>query len=500
MQPSYSGTATLGARTPDVPRFDLFIDGSWRPSSSGKTAEDFNPADGSVYALVAQASETDAHDALAAADRAARFWGNTTVIERVELLRKVEQILEERRMELVDVIVDEAGSLPGKAHFEVDYCIKLCRSVAADALYVTGETLPATSPGQTGYTIRRPLGVVVGISPFNLPLFIAMKKVCPAIAAGNTFVLKPSEETPVVGLKIASIFEQAGLPPGVINVIPGAAEALGNVLISDPRVRMIAFTGSTRVGKQIGSEAARHLKKITLEMGGKNPMIVLADADFDYALESAAFGAFFHHGQACLAGSRIIVEAPLYDRFVDAFAQRVRGYKIGAPREEGTVIGPLIRASQCPFIAKQIEEAVAVGARLMTGGGYRDRYFEPTVLADVTADMRIFEEESFGPVAAIIRTDNAEHALEIANRTSYGLAAAVMTNDLALATRFAAELEVGMVFINDCTLNDEPNAPFGGIKQSGYGREGGKYSMQALTELKWVTVRTQGHPYPPLGF
>lgn len=483
-----------------APHYELFIDGAWRRSTRNAPIADLNPATGEIFATVEQAGEAEALAALDAAEAAGRAWGATSVIERAELLQRVGEMLERRRGEIVDVLIDEAGSLPIKAHFEVNYCVNLCNSAAADARYLFGETLPATAQGQLGFTLRKPLGVVVGISPFNVPLLLSMKKICLALAAGNTFVLKPSEETPVVGLKIASLFEEAGLPPGVLNVIPGPAEALGDVLIADPRVKLVSFTGSTRVGKRIGAEAARHLKKFTLEMGGKSPMIVLADADFDYAVESAAFGAFFHQGQACMAGSRIIVEAPLYDRFVGALTERVAGYKVGNPRQPGVVIGPLIRASQCAMIAGQIEEAVAAGARLMIGGGHEQRYFAPTVLADVTPEMRLFWEESFGPVTSIVRADDADHALELANSSDYGLSAAVITNDLQRAIAFAGELEAGMVHINDCTLSDEPHVPFGGIKNSGYGREGGTYSMQELTELKWVTIQAGKREYPPIGF
>lgn len=483
-----------------APHYDLFIGGEWRRSSRNAPVPDINPATGELFATVEQAGEAEALAAIDAAEAVGDAWARTTVIERAELLQRVASILEQRRDEIVDVLIDEAGSLPIKAHFEVNYCINLCNSAAADARYLFGETLPLTQPGQLGFTLRKPLGVVVGISPFNVPLLLAMKKICLALAAGNTFVLKPSEETPVVGLKIASLFEEAGLPAGVLNVIPGPAEALGDVLIADPRVKLVSFTGSTRVGKRIGAEAARHLKKFTLEMGGKSPMIVLADADFDYAVESAAFGAFFHQGQACMAGSRIIVEAPLYDRFVDAFTQRVKGYKVGNPREEGVQIGPLIRSSQCGMIAGQIADAVAAGARLTTGGGHERHYFEPTVLADVTPEMRIFAEESFGPVTSIVRAEDADHALELANDSDYGLSAAIVTNDLQRAIAFAAELDSGMVHINDCTLSDEPHVPFGGVKNSGYGREGGAYSMQELTELKWITIQAGKRQYPPIGF
>ena len=485
--------------TEPVPHYELFIGGIWTRSTRNAPVENYNPTTGALYATVEQAGETEALRAIDAAEEASKTWGKSLVAERVTMLTRVAEVLEKRRMELVDVLVDEAGSIPGKAHFEINYCIDLCHSAAGDARHLFGDTLPPTMPGQIGFTFRQPLGVVVGISPFNVPLLLSMKKICLALAAGNSFVLKPSEETPVLGLKIASIFEEAGLPAGVLNVIPGPAEALGDVLISDPRVRLISFTGSTKVGKRIGAEAARNLKKFTLEMGGKSPLIILADADLDYALESAAFGAFFHQGQACMAGSRIIVEDALYDRFAEAFAARVAGYKVGDPRDPTTQIGPLIRDSQCGLIMEQIDEARGSGARVLTGGAHDGRFFAPTVAADVTPAMRIFDEESFGPVTSLVRARDSEHALELANQTSYGLSAAIITNDLQKAFDLAMRLESGMVHINDCTLSDEPHVPFGGVKDSGYGREGGKYSMESLTELKWVTLQMGKRAYPPLG-
>lgn len=482
-----------------VPHYKLFINGEWVSSSRNAVVEDYNPATGTLYATLEQAGEEEARKAIDAAHSAGERWGSTLVSERVRPLLRVAELLEERRGEIADVLIDEAGSLPGKAHFEIDYCIDLCRSAAGDARHIFGDTLPPTQPGQFGFSVRRPLGVVVGISPFNVPLLLSMKKICLSLAAGNTFVLKPSEETPVLGLKIAELFEAADLPAGVLNVVPGPAEALGDVLIEDPRVRLVSFTGSTRVGRRIAVEAARNLKRFTLEMGGKSPLIVLDDADFDYAVQSAAFGAFFHQGQACMAGSRIIVETGLFDRFAEQFAARVSGYKVGEPRDPDTVIGPLIRASQGPMIADQIADALGKGAKLLTGGSYDGRYFQPTVLADVTPDMRIFEEESFGPVTSLIRAKDHRHALELANMSYYGLSAAVITNDLQKAFDLAMNLESGMVHINDCTLLDEPHVPFGGVKQSGFGREGGKYSMEELTELKWITLQMGQRAYPPLG-
>jgi aldehyde dehydrogenase (NAD+) len=344
--------------------------------------------------------------------------------------------------------------------------------------------------------IRRPLGVVAGIAPFNFPLILATKKVAFALAAGNTFVLKPSEETSLVGLKIAEIFDQAGLPPGVLNVVPGDGPTLGPVLWSDPRVRCVLFTGSTAVGRQVAIECARNGKKFDLEMGGKSPLVVLKDANLQYAVDTAAFGLFIHQGQVCMAGSRIIVEAGVYEKFLEMFVTKVKSLKVGDPRDPHTIIGPLIRASQCPFIATRIDAAKTAGARVLCGGTYDRNYFQPTVIADVTREMAVFQEELFGPVASVIKAKDADDALKLANATRYGLTAAVITTDLELAMRFALELESGAVHINGSTIHDEPHGPFSGVKDSGMGREGGQWSMDELTELKWVTIQ-RGHAHYP---
>jgi aldehyde dehydrogenase (NAD+) len=376
------------------------------------------------------------------------------------------------------------------------YCIDLLRSAAGDVRHIFGETLPHSAPGQIGMTVRQPLGVIAGIAPFNAPFLLAMKKVVLALAAGNCFVLKPSEETPVTGIKIAEIFHEAKLPPGVLNVVPGPAKDVGDVLLTDPRIRMITFTGSTKVGKIIAVEAAKNLKKFTLEMGGKNPLIVLRDADVDYAVKAGCFGIYFHQGQVCMANSRIIVEAPVYDEFCEKFAARTKTYKVGDPRDPHTVIGPLIRRSQCAFIDEHVADASAKGAKVLTGGTHQDSFYQPTVIAGVTPEMRIYSEESFGPITSIIKVYSAEEALTVANDTSYGLSAGVITNDLQKAMDLALRLESGMVHINDTTVTDEPHVPFGGIKNSGFGREGGNYSMEEMTELKWITIQLGQRQFP----
>jgi aldehyde dehydrogenase (NAD+) len=479
-----------------VKTYSLFIDGKWSGAADGAVADDFNPATGALFARVAQAGRVDALRAVEAAYKARESWARLVVSERAAILLRAAEILATRVDEFREVLIDESGSTFGKSMFEVFYCIDLLRSAAGDARHIFGETLPHSMNGQVGMTVRQPLGVIGGIAPFNAPFLLAMKKVVLALAAGNCFVLKPSEETPVTGIKIAELFEAAGLPPGVLNVVPGPARDVASVLLSDPRVRMITFTGSTQVGKLIAVEAAKHLKKITLEMGGKNPLIVLRDADVDYAVRAGCFGIYFHQGQVCMANSRIIVEAPVFDEFCEKFAARAKTYKVGDPHDPQTVIGPLIRRTQCAFIDEHVQDAVAKGARVLAGGTHQDNFYQPTVVADVTSEMRIYSEESFGPITAIIKAGSSEEALAIANDTSYGLSAGVITNDLQKAMDLALRLESGMVHINDTTVSDEPHVPFGGIKNSGFGREGGRYSMEEMTELKWITVQLGQRQFP----
>jgi vanillin dehydrogenase len=482
--------------TEPVKTYSLYIDGKWSGAADGAVADDFNPATGALFARVAQAGRADALRAVEAAYKARESWARMIVSERAAILLRAADILATRVDEYREVLIDESGSTFGKSMFEVFYCIDLLRSAAGDARHIFGETLPHSMNGQVGMTIRQPLGVIGGIAPFNAPFLLAMKKVALALAAGNCFVLKPSEETPVIGLKIAELFEAAGLPPGVLNVVTGPARDVAGVLLSDPRVRMITFTGSTQVGKIIAVEAAKYLKKVTLEMGGKNPLIVLRDADVDYAVRAGCFGIYFHQGQVCMANSRIIVEAPVFDEFCEKFAARAQTYKVGDPHDPQTVIGPLIRRTQCGFIDEQVKDAVAKGARVLTGGTHQDNFYQPTVVAGVTSDMRIYGEESFGPITSIIKAGSSEEALAIANDTSYGLASGIITNDLQKAMDLALRLESGMVHINDTTVSDEPHVPFGGIKNSGVGREGGRYSMEEMTELKWITVQLGQRQFP----
>jgi vanillin dehydrogenase len=479
-----------------TPSYNLYINGGWTRSLRNESTESINPATGELFARVQQAGKAETERAISAAHGAYKAWAAMPVSERETIFFRAADVLASKAKEITDVLISESGSIAGKAGFEVGYCFDLLRTAAAEMRRSPGETMPTTAPGQFGFTVRQPLGVIAGIAPFNAPFLLAMKKVVLALAAGNGFVLKPSELTPVTGLKIAEVFDEAGLPAGLLNVIPGPASEIGAAIFADPRVRMITFTGSTQTGKYLAVEAAKTLKRFTLEMGGKSPLIVLGDADIDYAVKAAAFGIFFHQGQVCMANSRILVEEPIFDAFCERFTEVAKSLQVGDPREPDTVIGPLIRGSQCIVIDGHVEDAVNKGAKLLCGATHKDQYYWPTVLSGVTPDMRIFHEESFGPVTSIIKVKGHEQALEIANATDYGLSAGVITNDMQKALDLAFGLDSGMVHLNDCTVSDEPHVPFGGVKNSGFGREGGRFSMEEMTEVKWITMQRGQRAFP----
>ncbi|HEX6566805.1 MAG TPA: aldehyde dehydrogenase family protein [Chthoniobacterales bacterium] len=480
----------------EAPSYNLYINGEWTRSFRNESAKSVNPATGELFAWVQQAGGAETKRAISAAHGAYKAWAGMPVSERETIFFRAADVLANKAKEITEVLILESGSIAGKAGFEVGYCLDLLRTAAAEMRRSSGETMPITAPGQFGFTVRQPLGVIAGIAPFNAPFLLAMKKVVLALAAGNSVVLKPSELTPVTGLKIAEVFDEAGLPAGLLNVISGPASAIGAAIFADPRVRMITFTGSTQTGRRLAVEAAKMLKRFTLEMGGKSPLIILGDADIDYAVKAAGFGIFFHQGQVCMANSRILVEEPIFDAFCERFTEIAKSLKVGDPRELDTAIGPLIRRSQCAIIDSQIEDAVNKGAKLLCGATHKDQYYWPTVLSGVTPDMRIFHEESFGPVTSIMKVRNHKEALKLANATDYGLSSGIITNDMQKALDLAFGLDSGMVHLNDCTVSDEPHAPFGGVKNSGFGREGGHFSIEEMTELKWITIQRGQRVFP----
>ena len=478
--------------------YQLFIDNEYVASQSGAYSDDMNPANDTVYARIQNASKADVERVLASSQKAFDTWKDVSPSAREKLFLNVADLLEERAQELADVLIDEAGSTLLKAGYETHHTPSFLRSMAGECRRIKGETYVSDYPGvKTSYCIRRPLGVVAAIAPFNFPLLLGVRKVGFALAAGNTVVLKPSEMTPVIGLKLGELFRDAGFPAGVLNVMPALGSEIGDSLVSDKRVRFVTFTGSTRVGHQVGATAAASGKRFALELGGKNPIVVLNDADIDYAVNTATFSNFMHQGQICMTGSRVIVEAGIYDEFCKRFATKVSGVKYGAnPREPGLIVGPLIRPTQAPFIKEQVEKAVGDGARLLCGGNYEGNVFQPTIVADITQNMSIFRTECFGPVASVIKADDWQHALALANDSEYGLSSAVLTNDLQKALALVEGLEAGAVHVNGPSVRDEPVIPFGGVKNSGLGREGGHFSIDELTELKWVTIQHGQNKYP----
>lgn len=474
----------------------LFIDGGYQAATSGKTANSLNPATGEVFACVQQANQADAMLALDSAWQAFETWKKVGPSERELILLKAADIIAEKADELIDLLIDESGATEFKAKYEAHHTPSFLRSMAGECRRVMGETYLSDYPGVKSYSVRQPLGIILSISPFNFPLLIGIRKIGWAIAAGNCVILKPSEVTPVIGLKIAEIFTEAGLPPGVLNVLPAQGKDLGDVLIADPRVKKVTFTGSTKVGQSIAATCAKYHTKVTLELGGKNPLIVLKDADLDYAVNTAAFSNFMHQGQVCMSGSRIIVEAEIYDEFVSRLTDKVREIKYGDPRKPGVVVGPLIRAEQNEFIQEQVDLTVKQGGKLLMGGRYEQNVYLPTLISNVTQEMSIFNTECFGPVACVIKVENDQEAITVANNSEHGLSASVLTNDLQKAMLMVDTLEAGMVHVNGPSIRDEPMVPFGGTKNSGLGREGNKFSMDEFTELKWVTIQLGQQKYP----
>lgn len=476
--------------------YQLWINGEYCEASSGKQEKDLNPASGDVYASVHQANIADCQNALSSASEAFKTWKRIGPTEREAMLLRAADIVEEKSEELREILINEAGSTVLKAGYEVHHTAIFLRAVAGECRRVKGETYLSDYPGVISYSTRRPLGVVLAISPFNFPLLLSIRKVGWALAAGNSVVLKPSELTPVICLKLGEIFDAAGIPKGVFNVIPGDGAEIGDYLVADSRVKFVTFTGSSLIGKHVGAVAAANMKKCALELGGKNPIIVLNDADIDYAVNCAAFSNYMHQGQICMTGSRVIVEKGIYDKFCDKFVQKVSSLKVGSPTDPETIIGPLIRPTQTSFIQKLVNSAKEQGARILTGGTYEGSYYQPTAIADVTPDMDIFKTECFGPIASIIKANDYLHAMDMANDCDYGLSSAVITNDLQKAMEIAEGIESGMVHINGPSVRDEGIIPFGGVKNSGLGREGGHFSMDELTELKWITVQIGQNKFP----
>ena len=471
----------------------LLIGGEWRPATGEEEFENRSPIDSSVVSRAAKASAEDVEAAIAAATRARADFRTMPAAGRLEICQRAAEVLGEHFDAFVAAIVADLGKTPEQATSEVKTTRERLGLVREEVRKIFGEYVPgdwmAETAGKSAVVLREPVGTVAAFGPFNYPLFLVASKIIPALAAGNTVVAKAPSEAPLALVMFARVLEEAGLPPGVLNVITGPGGEIGEALAASPDISMISFTGSSAVGRTIAASAGP--KPMHLELGGNAAAIVLADADLDLAVEKSVLGAFKNAGQRCDAVSRVLVEEPLYEAYLERALKEVEAWPVGDPRDDDTKVGPLVNEKAAAWVNGLVDDAVGKGARLLAGGGCTDAYHEPTVLADVPTGADIFWEETFGPVLTVAPVPDLETALELANRSRYGLDSAVFTTSLDAAWRAARALEVGQVTINDAPAHGVGHFPFGGRKpDSGIGREGLGYSIDECTVLKTVVLPT----------
>lgn len=473
-----------GATFAEQPTNLQYIGGQWREGASTKTLTVTNPYDDTVLTTIRQASVQDLDEAYRAAERAQKEWAAQTPAARRQVIMRAAQLLEERREEIVDWIVKESGSTVGKANVEVSLAAAITLEASSFPTRVHGRIQESNTPGKEIRVYRRPLGVVGVISPWNFPLHLSQRSVAPALALGNAVVIKPASDTPVTGgLILARIFEEAGLPAGVLNVVVGAGSEIGDDFVSHPVPGLISFTGSTPVGQNVGRLATggKYLKHVALELGGNCPLVVLADADLDAAVQAAVTGKFLHQGQICMAVNRIIVEAPVYDEFLSRFTAAAANVPVGDPSDPDTLVGPVVNDSQLESLKRKIETARSEGARTVLDGPIQGRLVPAHVFADVTPEMEIAREEIFGPLVGVLKADDEAHALELANHGDFGLASSVFTQNLDRGVRFSLGIKAGMTHINEMPVQDEAHVAFGGERNSGLGRFNGDWAIDEFT-------------------
>lgn len=477
----------------------LLIDGKSTAAQEGGSFERIDPVKGSAASRAAAAKSGDALAAVKAAAKAFPEWAATGPGRRRELLLKAADVLMTYQKDFIKLMIAETGATEPWAGFNVAFAAGILREAASMTSQITGEVIPSDVPENLAMAIRQPMGVCVGIAPWNAPVILGVRAIAMPLACGNTAVFKASEACPATHRLIGTALLEAGVPAGVCNVITNAPEDAAEVvaaLIDHPEVRHINFTGSTRVGRIVAERAARHLKPALLELGGKAPLIVLEDADIDAAVNAAAFGAYMNQGQICMSTERVVVDDRVADRFVEKLSAKAAGLPLQDPSLGPTVLGSMVDAKSAARLAELVEDAVRKGGSVTAGGGGRGTLIEATVIDRVTPEMRIYGEESFGPVVAIVRVKGDEEALRVANDTEYGLAAAVFSRDVARAWRIAQRVNSGICHINGPTVHDEPQMPFGGVKASGYGRFGGKAGIDQFTTLRWITVQMGERHYP----
>lgn len=468
-------------------------------ASDGRTFTRINPISGNVASEVAAASLEDARQAVNAAAKAFPAWAATGPGLRRKILLAAADKLQARVDDFIKAMAEETGATAGWAGFNVKLASDMLREAAAMTTQITGEIIPSERPGSLSMGVRQPAGVVLSIAPWNAPVILGVRSLAMPLACGNTVVMKTSEICPRTHRLIIDSLHEAGLPEGVLNAVSNAPEdaaAIVETMIAHPAVRRINFTGSTRVGRIIAETAGRYLKPALLELGGKAPFVVLDDADIDQAVAAAAFGAYMNQGQICMSTERIVVDEAVADRFVEALAAKARTLIAGDPRVGDTPLGSVVDGHAARRIDQLIRDAVAKGAVLSAGGGMDGTIVEATLLDRVTPAMRIYAEESFGPVVSVMRVGSIDEAVRVANDTEYGLSAAVFGRDVNRAMQVARRIESGICHINGPTVHDEAQVPFGGVKQSGYGRFGGRAGIAEFTELRWITVQDGPIHYP----
>lgn len=466
------------------------IGGQWQAADDGRSFAVTNPATGRALAEVPLMGAAETERAIAAANAAWQSWRTTTAKERAALLRRWFELIVGAAGELAQLMTAECGKPIAESRGEVAYGASFVEWFAEEAKRAYGETIPSPTQDKRLLTIRQPVGVVAAITPWNFPLAMITRKIAPALAAGCTVVVKPAEQTPLTALALGALAEAAGFPAGVVNIVTGDAAAIGGTLTASPVVRKLSFTGSTEIGRLLMAQSAPTIKKLSLELGGNAPFIVFDDASLDAAVDGALAAKYRNTGQTCVCANRFLVQAGIYDAFAQRLAERVAALRVGNGAEEGIEQGPLIEAAALEKVDAHVADALAQGARLLTGGkrhALGGTFFEPTVLTDVTASMRVAREETFGPVAALFRFTHEEDAIALANATDSGLAAYLYSRDIGRCFRVGEALEYGMVGINTGLISNEVS-PFGGVKQSGLGREGSMHGLDEFLEIKYLCL------------
>ncbi|WP_306188656.1 aldehyde dehydrogenase family protein [Streptomyces sp. MK5] len=474
-----------------------YIDGEWRPGTGSWDIIDFNPYDDEKLASITIATADEVDQAYKSAARAQKDWAATNPYARRAVLEKALRLVEEREREITEVIIAELGGTHVKAGFEIHLVKEFLRESIHLALRPEGQILPSPGEGKENRVYRVPVGVVGVISPFNFPFLLSVKSVAPALALGNAVVLKPHQDTPIAGgTLVAKIFEDAGLPGGVLNVVVTDIAEIGDAFLEHPVPKVISFTGSDRIGRHVATVCAAHFKRSVLELGGNSAIVVLDDADLDYAVDAAVFSRYVHQGQVCMAANRVLVDRSVAEEFTRKFVTKVTSLKVGDPRDPRTVIGPLINSTQANDVSAAVEQALAEGATALVRGTTSGNLVSPSVLTDVPAGSALLRQEVFGPVAFLIPFDGEEEAVRIVNDTPYGLSGAVHTADVERGVAFARQIDTGMFHVNDGTVHDEPLVPFGGEKHSGIGRLNGETTVDAFTTLKWISVQHGRSGFP----